>query len=968
MLHIKKLTNTLLLLSLVASAPFRLFGVAVEQTAGTAEFGKNITAHAYDPSTGTIYVATGADNGGHTLAKAGRGDTVFTPLAGGAGAISAANAVVLANAGATYAQLPSPLMRFVGDGDKKFLVAINANTTGGATAHKNISLINGQTGVAATTGDLKDANNAAITAAGAATALKLAVGKSSVANQAKAFAYVHTQGQQPGDTNSGVCSATIDLANGTIVADTIGAAKQAQKLDAPTGIPNGGNGGVLGRQDTAAAAQATSGCWVNDLYWDEELQMLYAGLSVRNDTHNDGDQVYALTRAPLATPGGELDAFVKIDGLALAGANGSGPAHLNAAPAAEPSVNTVFAFNGDGTPTNPAAVVQKITGMRTSTNLKYLILNSNVFAAARLNVLDTTAIPHVWAVRLSTANDGTKGNVVKNADGTPLTNNWTGAHLGATLVGGGALPFAQLQNQFVTQLESVGDAVFASIGSRAGTATATNANNKCAIYASRALFGQAGQIIGWTTWERVFPSDSAVFGFAVDPMLGHIWQIGKETTGNTHKVVTRTQWQAVAGNATGATLASRLNHDFAQGCTAVLDIPQGTNGIGAAAAAKSSSLALFGGDGIVAFARTESGQLNAMTTAFNDASNYKLTTLPQGAGYVRALTFSRSIEGATKGYFFAGTDTGLYVFVGDTTTASPVGYNGSNLALDLNGAAPFTANAGWIRMDAALAGAVTALDAIGSHLFAIEHDYSQPGSVTCRLIRYDIGADVNATVGSRVIIAASGQTTIPANTLFNDFAIVCDDGDRAHARGLLATNIGIFQSPAATALVGLGADANWVLIPNTDASLLTTMIKTNKRVMAGDDGKALSPMIAYLDGSGNSWHEMYLKHLAPTWNANAISATAQFGYALQGAANAATQRLVNFWTDGARRFYSEINNTDLATGDELKSCPFSPALFGMTNEETITANTTPAHIFWIENISGIGEVMVGTEFGVLSLN
>ena len=717
----------------------------------------------------------------------------------------------------------------------------------------------------------------------------------------------------------------------------------------------------------SAATQAQSGCWVNDLYWDEELQMLYAGLSVRNNTHADGDQVYALTRAPLAAPGGALGAFVKIDGILLGGANASGPLH-SGTPEAKTSVSTVFAFNGNGTPECPAAVVQKISGMRTSTNLKYLIVNAHVFATLRIDGLSNNIIPYIWAVRLSTANDGTKGNVVKNTDGTALANGWTGADLGATLVGDGPLPFIATSMQFVTQLESVGDAVFASIGSRATIAPTNNEYNKCAIYSSHALFGHAGQIIGWTPWERVFPSDDAVFGFAVDPMLGNIWQIGKNIW-NDHKVVTRTQWHTVEA-AINNSLASQLNHDFTQGCTAVLDIPQGTNGIGLPQENKSSSLALFGGDGIVAFARTESGGYNyaggtnIMTTDFSDTANYKLTTLPQGAGYVRALTFSRSVEAATKGYFFAGTDTGLYVFVGNT--ADPKGYTGNNLALNLSTTAPFTANAGWIRMDAALAGAVTALDAIGSHLFAVEHDYSQPGSVTCRLIRYTIETDVTATVGSRAIIAASGQTTIPANTLFNYFAIVCDSGDRTHARGLLATNVGIYQSPAA--LDSLGADANWVLVPNTDASLLTTMIKTNKRVMAGNDGKALSPMIAYLDGSGNSWHEMYLKHLAPTWNAHAIIATTKFGYTLQGAANTATQRLVNFWTDGARRFYSEINNTNLATGDELKSCPFSPALFGMTGEETITANTTPAHIFWIENISGIGEVMVGTEFGVLSLN
>ena len=82
-----------------------------------------------------------------------------------------------------------------------------------------------------------------------------------------------------------------------------------------------------------------------------------------------------------------------------------------------------------------------------------------------------------------------------------------------------------------------------------------------------------------------------------------------------------------------------------------------------------------------------------------------------------------------------------------------------------------------------------------------------------------------------------------------------------------------------------------------------------------------------------------------------------------------------FWTDGGRRFFA---NYDPSTGFHFQSLPFYTSEWGMTDTgpyDIINGDATSSAfkdakfstILWIENISGLGILMAGTDTGVITL-
>jgi hypothetical protein len=72
-----------------------------------------------------------------------------------------------------------------------------------------------------------------------------------------------------------------------------------------------------------------------------------------------------------------------------------------------------------------------------------------------------------------------------------------------------------------------------------------------------------------------------------------------------------------------------------------------------------------------------------------------------------------------------------------------------------------------------------------------------------------------------------------------------------------------------------------------------------------------------------------------------------------------------FWTDGGRRFYARFNATE-TTLNMLRSLPYYGAEWNMTEPESFS-ELEEIRIYWIENISGLGIVLAGTDTGVISI-
>jgi len=86
--------------------------------------------------------------------------------------------------------------------------------------------------------------------------------------------------------------------------------------------------------------------------------------------------------------------------------------------------------------------------------------------------------------------------------------------------------------------------------------------------------------------------------------------------------------------------------------------------------------------------------------------------------------------------------------------------------------------------------------------------------------------------------------------------------------------------------------------------------------------------------------------------------------------NSGAAPVTSFWTDGGCRFFISY---DPQTGVTLQSLPFYTSEWGMTGPTDvlsaagIKAADKPKCIHWIENISGLGILMMGTDKGVMTL-
>lgn len=1009
-----KMKITLLALAVGAFSP----ALAVDIVSGTAAadqvFSQNLTGKAFDRYTGTFFVGAAAATvpTGNTIAKAGRGDSVFTGLSTGA---NQANFTVVNTNAATQRILDVAS----DDGTSAKYVAFRhtaANTEGTLSGVS----VDGAADTFKTTADqiLNSANAATAALAISAVAGGYYEKPAAWAGAATgAYFFVRSRAHVTTDftTNGGILALRVNDAGNAFEIVGRNVVNAAVKYDGVTGTAAGD--GAAKRFDAAAGGNLVAGTnVVQDMYWDQTLQTLFVASELTTIDGTDGEKHFYMAISKVKFKNDANEKIVISDVI---------PAAVN-----PPSANdtTIFASSkldaAAGLVGTHSPRIYKIRTMHTSTGKTYLVVNGKV--AAVDGDVNGNAF---YALRYdpdaaATIVDGGTGQIVANTvAGTVLTADFTletdnvgdlskrldGGNAGSLVIGGAVAPWPE--TAAASDMEVVGDTVYVSFA-----AANRDATNDPGVWASSAQFDKDGVIIGWTSWERVMPSQGATFNdrtdfFAVDAMNNKLWAV-TQTAANTPNKVVRHNWETTGFVAT--TLPGTINTSFGANAysdvTCTLDIPMNVPGVTHVhiAADSLTSLAMLGGYEKVDFAKTSviaAANVNAVaqapTTDFSVVNMYVQTTLA-GAGTVRSLAASRCPV-ALQGYFFAGTDTGLYVWaITNAAKNAQEGYDGT-AAINAIIAAPFNPAAqSWQpMMDAVgqISGPVTAMDSDGVYLYLIEQDVSSAsGTLISKLWRITIGVNVDAMETTAIVIAQSGKDEIPANAIFTDFKIITDiNGNRANraadagARCILSTDLGLYYPSqpldkfvdANVAGATPNAPHKWY-VKHVDEVFPSVSLFAPKRVPAtvalagASDGICHKVIASGLidDTRGLGYFQNselrqvnadsailfpYLDTINYTNNSMATGTTAL---------TYLNNRALRFWTDGGRRFYTrrDVANSygNAAEFKMLNSLPYNAQEWNMTEpygDDAIKGQT----IYWVESISGLGIILAGTPNGVIAL-
>lgn len=412
---------------------------------------------------------------------------------------------------------------------------------------------------------------------------------------------------------------------------------------------------------------------------------------------------------------------------------------------------------------NQPITIRKLGVMHTSTGPSYLIVQGGLGTTSTIG-------NRIWALPLVDQSvDSTSNGTLANKN-SPLVNykfvtpalaagdlaNTTDAF---ATVGTGPLPLAA--DGTIFDMVVSGDTVYASI------ATAANATSDSGIFYSQAHFDQTGKIVGWTPWtKRAFPvtgfpnnlQQGGVSFFDVDAVTSTIWAVD----GQTRQILRTTAWNST--NSTPCSLLNRLNQSFSgcsSGSCSVLDLDQATRGF---EANTTSRFAVFGGRQKVVFALVSIAQSPTITspqnvtTDFCIPGNYLETILPDNAGTVTSLEYSRRLlgEGATN-YFFAGTEKGLFAFA----DSSGNGFLVNQLTNLTN--PPF--NGRWFAIPT-IPGSIIDIKSDGTQLYVLTRDFDSTNLFKSTLYSIAYTNNISTMFGAATIIAQSSTGSLSATKLF----------------------------------------------------------------------------------------------------------------------------------------------------------------------------------------------------------
>lgn len=910
-----------------------------------------IASTVFDQPTATFYVGLQAGGDTYALSKAthqlAREDiTAFTPIASSS-TIKGLGIELLTLA--TYTGNTDPILALA--------------TFGSGGSHTQTSVI-----AASNLGSTVTQSAALADATGATTdgIVQLA------ANQSFIFAAVRPNAGAPStvfpNADSGIALVQIvssELELETKIASTGIAGNQAAPLDvnsdaikittAPT-IPAGSENAVT-------------------LFWDDQLQRLYVGLSLQT-VANAGDGAKSVAVGYLNASNALLfESF-----LPNAALNGGG------------DINHIVAAVSGGTTVNAEAM--HVQTMHTSTGASYLIVHGGSF--------DPTATPAVtntiYAVPLVDVNDPTnlqQGLLANKNSFNPVTHRFetiasvngdlTTSSDPAAVVGASSLPFTVDPLRTISAMQVIGDTVYISCSFSPGTDVTTGTASDSGIFYSQAVFDEFGKIVRWSPWtKRVLPLtafSSALEGAAfcaVDPRSGCTWAVD----GATQQIVRVTTWQTGIENTTG--LLTRLDNALFNSCSSVLDLDQSTQGFSGTNAPK-ARFALFGGANKIAFAKISEAivtanppfdtvVINSPQTVifdFTQAENFLLTFLPGHAGAVTVMEYTRQSPGTATNYFFAGTDQGLYVF----TDSLGNGFDAATLSNVST--APFTGRT-WKKITQ-IPGSIIDIKTLGNRLYIVSFVTENNSSKT---VVYSVPITTNITTmfAAPEILAQTNTTpTFAGTAAFYALGIISTNATGTTEQLILATNTGVYQSTIAGGIqqpATTQTTAGWMQI---NSNFYTEIASTNTVWHLQIDGndvtsKATLWPISLQDAHGlKTFERSSIDQLNGTTDASPFKLVPSFFNSSETTNPLFTTipKSMYFWTDGCRRFFITNKPEDDTVRSTLMTFPYNTIQFNIAQPEQQIIDhpvlNEMSRIYWIAPIGVTGLCMAGTESGVVAL-
>lgn len=729
------------------------------------------------------------------------------------------------------------------------------------------------------------------------------------------------------------------------------------------------------------------------LHWDETLSRLYIGAQLTSNALTGGN-----TAISVLIRNGAGGALASVGNTA-------------ALDTADVATRIVFASTTAGLASR-VAKAYNLGVMHTSTGHSYLIVNGGSGAANANLRNEVYALPLVKG--LGTNADGTfaKSDLttatfnVQAVAATDIPVN-TDAH---AKVGTVNLPFP---GTTLTRMQVIGDTVYVS-----SSVLAVGNGSEAGIFYSTPEFNENGKIIRWSRWAKAAPNiigtsvtDGDVHDFKVDPRSGKVWAI----VGDALSTVKVTTW----GDQTGATeLAGAVNAQLVtDGCTAIASFDRTTVNWGNNV---SSRMALFGGKEKVVFTivtRTSgdddgddipddpagaysidegfSGPANIGVTAdFSTATNFLATTLPTGAGYVTALGGTLHTVGAKAFFFLAGTTEGLYAYANTNDgEGGRLDFDTANEHLHtLNGAATNIANAGFFSIAnswqpiTSITGHIKKIKSSDAGTFILARDIGTDSTIVDTLYMLATDNDsVAELITDAKVLAQSGVSATNSDltlaTQILDFEVINGLTAGTGSQVILATNNGLYQSKTDNA-IGIAfatnqAEALWTPIgekagnADTRGQMYTgifakgkTNLTTTFQAISLKDNSSNTRTYAYrdLDQFGCSDDD----NLA---TGNSIQLFPNNFLSDSTTTFLRTHRILDYWTDGARRFMlaSPSDGTG-TTGLYIWPYRVGAANWNITDPVAkISASALSGKTLYCMNFLPDGHLAVGTNQGIVLL-
>ena len=653
-------------------------------------------------------------------------------------------------------------------------------------------------------------------------------------------------------------------------------------------------------------------------------------------------------------------------------------------------------------------VMTTSTGPSTANRFKYLIVNGGNGATAATGN-QVWALPLVVGNATDDNNNGTFASVTRGDFGAPASaeGDLYLTTSDAAKVGNGPLPMPI--SSAIADMHVDGDAVYVSISGAAST------TNNPGLYVSQAIFDNLGKIAAWTEWHKITPNaagSSEAAGrtglFTVDAVTGHITVVDP-VAGLTARV---TQWQnqsfdAATGASNAKGLITNLNTtaNVGDGCTAVCDLNSTTTAWGNVTNAR---MALFGGvNGKVCFAMTGSAvqrvASNALTTAvvsntgcemifdtssstgsldYTSSNTLLLTTLPTGAGTVRALSHSGWYPNrtTTPSFFFAGAETGdgngaLYAYC----TAS-LGAGANQSTFKNFGVAPFRAFS-WQQLDRC-DGIPVKIEAKGGAVYILTRKVDASGTPTDRIFRLtqkSTGALLNTNF---IVTATAGETNgnVNLSAVKHIYDFVVSQTGTCTEQLTMVTNDGIYTTTSSA-----GCDAAGYNNAPASAMLNCGWVKVTSPATAEEfmlkifsQSHTRTPQtFAAASWQANTSNEGVYDQVVLGQYGRATSRISTFGQdSLPNFNGYSTTTLpagllqipvvTNYYSDGAVRLLSSVARTTSSHAMKLTSIPYRDDVWNTTAPYTINdaAVQSLGAVYWAGPVAGT--MMLGTSKGLVA--